>query len=274
MVTISLSQEITSINLKLFPSKYDMRRSSRYVIIALFALSFGSCVSYDSLVNFNEPPGIPDQPQAIANYQPIVIQPNDILEIRLSSANSASAEPFRTGDGNDPASGFLVNSEGYITFPTLGKIQMKGLPVEAAADTLLKLLDPYFEQEPIVTVRLTNFKINVNGEVNNPGIFPVANERVTILDALSLAGDFTSYSRRDSVLVIRETDGVRTFGHLDLNSTDVFNSPYFYLQQNDVVYVKPEKTKTNSVRDPATRVLPWISLVATLTVVAVSIIRL
>lgn len=251
-----------------------MKRISQLLFIASISLCFGSCVSYGSLVNFNEPPGIPDQPQDISNFKAIVIQPNDILDIQISSANPVSAEPFRTNIESEQSNGYLVNSQGFINFPTLGKIMMKGLPVEAAADTLLKLLDPYFEQEPIVNVRLTNFKINVNGEVNNPGIFPVGNERVTILDALSMAGDFTNYSRRDSILVIREQDGARTFGHLDLNSTDVFNSPYFYLQQNDVVYVRPAKTKANSVRDPATRVLPWISIIASLTVVTVSIIRL
>ncbi|WP_170110173.1 polysaccharide biosynthesis/export family protein [Flavilitoribacter nigricans] len=251
-----------------------MKGISQLFFAVLITCSLGSCVTYDSLVNFNEAPGIPDQPQSITNYEPIVIQPNDILEIQINSANAASVQPFRTNSSSEGGNGFLVNSEGNITFPTLGKIPMKGLAVEAAADTLLKLLDPYFEQEPIVSVRLANFRINVNGEVNNPGIFPVQNERVTILDALSLAGDFTSFSRRDSIMVIRERDGVRTFGHLDLNSTDVFNSPYFYLQQNDVVYVRPAKTKTNAVRDPATRVIPWISVIASLTVVAISIIRL
>lgn len=235
--------------------------------------SIGGCVSYDSLVNFTDPPGIPDQPQAIANYQPVLIQPNDILEITTSSPNPTSIAPFQTNSGSE-SSGFLVNSKGEINFPTLGKIMVKGMPVESVADTLLQLMQPYFEQEPIVNVRLVNFTINVNGEVNNPGIFPIRNERVTLLDALSLAGDLTTYSRRDSILVIRERDGVRTFGHLDLNSTEVFNSPYFYLQQNDVVYVRPAKTKANSVRDPSQRVLPWVSIVASLTVVAVSIIRL
>lgn len=251
-----------------------MEGLTKYFLAVLSLLSLGSCVSYGSLVNFNEAPGIPDQAQDIRNYQPIVIQPNDILEIQINSANPATAAPFKTGGSGEQSNGFLVNSQGDITFPTLGKIKMKGLAVEAAADTLLKLIRPYFAQEPIVNVRLVNFRINVNGEVNNPGIFPVQNERVTILDALSLAGDFTTYSRRDSILVIREQDGKRTFGHLDLNTTDVFNSPYFYLQQNDVVYVRPDKTKTNSVQDPVTRVLPWISVAASLTLIAVSIIRL
>lgn len=251
-----------------------MERLSKFLLVTFTVLSFGSCVSYGSLVNFNEPPGIPDRPQRIDNYVPVIIQPNDILEIQINSVNPASVEPFKTSVSGEPNNVFLVNSRGQITFPTLGKVEVKGLPVEAAADTLLNLLNPYFAQEPIIKVRLTNFRINVNGEVNNPGIFPVGNERVTILDALSMAGDFTSYSRRDSVLVIREQDGIRTFGHLDLNSSRVFHSPYFYLQQNDVVYVRPDKTKANSVRDPATRVLPWISVIASLTLVTVSIIRL
>jgi polysaccharide export outer membrane protein len=145
--------------------------------------------------------------------------------------------------------------------------------MEEAKAKILTLLDPYFETLPIVNLRLLNFRISVNGEVNGPGTFTIPNERVTIIEAVTMAGDFTSYSRRDSVLIVREADGVRTFGYVDFNSADVFTSPYFYLHQNDVIYIRPEKTKIGTVRDPATRVLPWVTTVVSVTAFIISILR-
>jgi polysaccharide export outer membrane protein len=251
------------------------------VYLALFTLlSMTSCVTYDSLVNFSDPPGMPAESQTIENFEPVKIQPSDILSIRISSNDALAVQPFMIGGTTgeqSPAAGtvdYLVNSRGEITFPTLGRIPVLNLEPEAVADTILSRLAPYFSKPPIVDVALVNFKINVNGEVNNPGIFSVQNERVTILDALTLAGDLTSYSRRDSILIVRERDGVRSFGYIDLNTADAFNSPYFYLKQNDVVYVRPEKNKTSSVRDSASRFLPWVSVIVSLTAVTVSVLRL
>lgn len=246
--------------------------------LLLLAFLFNSCVSYPELVNFSRPPELPDTPQVISNRRPITIKPNDILQVQVSSTEPMSIRPFVAVQGSGETSSaeatYLVNSSGRIVFPTLGRIAVEGLELEAAADTLLSLLSPYFEEPPIVNVRLANFRVNVNGEVNNPGIFTIPNERVTILDAITLAGDFTSYSRRDSILIIREDTGVRTFNYIDLNSANAFTSPYFYLQQNDVVYVKPSKNKTNAIRDPANRYLPWISAVASLAAIIVSISRI
>lgn len=255
-----------------------MKNILKVSLLVSFILFTGSCVSYESLVNYTEPPGIPDQPQLISNFQPVLIQPNDILRVRISSSDALAVQPFVMGaasEGSSGASGeYLVNSRGEVNFPTLGRVELQGLGMEEAAEKLLQLLAPYFENAPIVDVSLINFKVNVNGEVSSPGIFSIPNERVTILDALSLAGDFTVFSRRDSILIIRERDSMRTFGYIDLNSADAFKSPYFYLQQNDVIYVRPDKTKTNSVRDPASRFLPWVSVIVSLTAVTVSIIRI
>ncbi len=248
-----------------------------YSIIWLFMISLclGSCTSYESLVNYNERPRIPQGPQAITNYQPIVIQPNDIIRVGVSSLDKEAASPFSLSGGTSDQQGannfdtYLVNSNGDIDFPTIGKISLKGLKIEEAKDKIRSLLSPYFNQIPIIQLRLTNFRINVNGEVNGPGSFQVNSGRVTIIEAITLAGDFTNYARRDSILIIREQDGNRDFGYLTFNSADIFSSPYFYLQQNDVVYVQPSKAKVNAVRDPATRFLPWIS--ALVSVIALSI---
>lgn len=242
----------------------------------LLGSMMSSCVSYSSLVNFDAPPGLPDGPQPIDNVTPITIKPKDILQVQISSTDPLTTRPFIAfqGEGQAATGGYLVNSAGELTLPTLGRIRVQDLDLETAADTILNRLRPYFEEEPIVDVRLVNFRINVNGEVRNPGLFTIPNARVTILDAITLAGDFTPYSRRDSILIVREDTGIRTFNYIDLNQSNAFTSPYFYLQQNDMVYVRPAKTKTSSIRDPVTRFLPWVSAIASLTAIIVSISRI
>ncbi len=231
-----------------------------------------SCTSYQALLNYGESQRIPKEPQAINNYRPITVQANDILSIRVSSTNPIVAEPFNLS--GEEGSGYLVNSEGYIDFPTIGKIQLKGLEIEAVKTKIIASLAPYFEENPIVQVRLTNFRVNVNGEVGSPGTFTSDTERLTVIDAITLAGDFTNYSARDSILIIREENGMRSFGYIDFSSPDLFNSPYFYLQQNDVLYVKPNKTVVSTVRDPATRFIPWIGAAVSLVALLISLRRL
>ena len=135
-------------------------------------------------------------------------------------------------------------------------------------------LAPYFNEPLVINIRLLNFRINVNGEVKSPGTFAITNQTISIIEALTLAGDFTDYSRRDSVLIIREADGKRNFGYINFNSSDIFNSPYFYLQQNDVVYVQPERRKLAIIRDPAQRIFTWISAVTGIAAFVITLTRL
>lgn len=233
-----------------------------------------SCVKYPTLVNYNGEPRIPIEPQAINNLREVTIQPNDILAISVNSIDPASVAAFRLAGEEGGGGQFLVNEEGNIDFPTLGSIAVRGLTVAAIKEKILaQLVDTYFTQPPILQVRLMNFKVSVNGEVSSPGSFNVPSGRITIIEAVTQAGDFTSYSQRDSILIIRERDGQRSFGYLDFNSYDLFESPYFYLQQNDVVYVRPAKTKVNSVRDPASRFLPWVSAFVSLAALYFSVTR-
>ena len=251
-----------------------------YVITFIYmGLSLNSCVSYESLLNYNESAAIRLTPQVISNFSPITIQPNDILQIRVISNNASTVSPFNLSGGGEQNQGgssqdnYLVDSKGNIEFPTLGTVFVKDLAIEAIKDTLLQLLSPYFEKNPILQVNITNFHVNVNGEVNSPGTFTINNDRLSVLEAVTRAGDFTTYSRRDSILIIREKDGVWSFGYVNFNSSEIFNSPYFYLQQNDVVYVQPEKTKVNSVRDPSSRFLPWVSALVSVSVLIITIVR-
>jgi len=193
---------------------------------------------------------IPEGNQKIQNATPLVIQSNDILSISLSSRNQEALAPFkvdRTAEEYNTSDQYLVNREGDIEFPTIGKIQVKGLEIEAVKQKIVNSLNPYFIQAPIVKIQLTNFRVNVNGEVREPGSFVIDNARLTIIEAITMAGDFTRYAQKDSVLIIREQNGLRAFGYVNFNSADIFTSPYFYLRQNDVVHVRvdSQKEKTN-----------------------------
>jgi polysaccharide export outer membrane protein len=142
--------------------------------------------------------------------------------------------------------GYLVDDEGNINFPSLGKIHLAGLTKNAAVDTLQARISKFVLSTTTVNIRFLNYRITVLGEVNRPGTYTVENERVTILEALGLAGDLTIYGKRNNVLVYRETGGEPRFHRIDLTSSKLFESDYFYLQQNDMIYVQPNKARTGS----------------------------
>ena len=159
---------------------------------------------------------------------------------------------------------YLVDNEGNIDFPIIGNIHIGGL-IKSQAEQLIKdKLQPQFREVPIVTVRMVNYKISVIGEVAHPGTFTISNEKVNIFEALAMAGDMTVYGIRDKVKLIREDNqGKREIITLNLNDSDIINSPYYYLQQNDILYVTPNKTiSKNSGISNSTTI--WISVVGTL----------
>jgi len=137
---------------------------------------------------------------------------------------------------------YLVNKNGFINYPVIGQINLKGLTKLEAVQKMSLLLNEYV-QNPIINIRLMNFRITVIGEVQRPSTFIIPTEKVTILEALGLAGDMTAFGRRENVIIVREKDGVRSTTRLNLNEKSVLASPYYYLQQNDVIYVEPYKTK-------------------------------
>lgn len=254
---------------------------SRFILYCiLVGFLFSGCTSYESLVNFRKGSSVPSAPVDITNFKPFVIQPNDQLQIRISSIDATALRPFSMASGVDGPTGnlqadqYLVNADGEIEFPTVGKIMVAGQTIEEAKESIASTLKPYFEISPIIQMRRMNFKISVNGEVNQPSVMNIAGDRFTIVEAITNAGDFTKYSRRDSVMVVRERGGIRSFGYVDFNTPDVFSSPYYYLEQNDVVYVQPNKGVLNTIRDPATRALPWLSAIISLAAIAFTFTRL
>ena len=169
-----------------------------------------------------------------------------------------------------PAIGYMVDNEGAISLPMCGKIVVAGLNTKEVSERIALKLEKYLIN-PTVNVRMLNFHVSVMGEVNRPSVYTIPNERVTLPEMISLAGDLTIYARRDNVLIIREIDGKRNFTRVDLTKRDIFNSPYYYLQPNDVVYVEPGKGKTTST-DRAIQLAPTVISGLSLFVVLLSII--
>lgn len=237
--------------------------------VPMLLCSIVGCVPYKSLVNFDETP-IPREPKKITNYTPLTIQVNDILSIGINSLEAEVVEVFNESD----ALGYLVANNGTIDFPLIGEVELQGMTIEEAKEKMLEKLSKYFVKNPGISMAISNFKILVNGEVRSPGTFNVSNERLSVMDAITLAGDFTPYSRRDSILIIREVNGIRSFGYVNFNRIDILESPYFYLRQNDVIYVKPEKRITGTVRDKETKYLPWVTAGVSLILLITTLVRL
>jgi polysaccharide export outer membrane protein len=181
----------------------------------------------------------------------------DMLSIVVSGIDPITVAPFNLPvvayetPGSDRLytspvlQAYLVDVNGNIDFPSIGTINLVGLTKSQAIAKIQKGLEPFLK-DPIVTIKFLNYKISVNGEVARPGNYTINNERVTILDALAMAGDMTIYGKRDNVLIIRENFGELEFARLNLNSDEVFTSSYYYLQQNDVIYVEPNNVKAIS----------------------------
>ena len=210
------------------------------------------------------------------------IQANDILYIYVESQTMQATVPFNQetnkvavhngtvmNPGGSAVSGYLVNQDGEIIFPVLGKIRVVGMTHAALARAIeQRLKDEGHVIDPVVTVKLMNFKVCVLGDVARPGQLVAQGERLTIFEALSMVGDLQISGQRENVTVIREENGTRVIGTINLASKDVFNSPYYYLHQNDVVYVEPNlRKKRNADRDPIvmTYISSGISIFSTLT---------
>lgn len=210
-----------------------------------------------------------NHPEQIDKHGGIVIQPKDMISIVVSSRNpelvtmfnlpivsyQAGAETVANG-GQQKLLGYVVDNDGYIDFPVLGTIQVAGLTRwELAEEIKDRLLKEGYLTDAVVTVEFMNFKVSVLGEVNHPGTFTIEGDKVTVLQALSLAGDLTIFGERTNVTVIRELDGKRTFYNIDLCSVDMFKSPAYNLQQNDIVYVEPSeiKARQSTVDDKSLR---------------------
>lgn len=191
------------------------------------------------------------------NSYEIKIQPDDLLMIVVSADDPETAIPFNLSSisvpsaynmmatrGQETMQSYLVDAAGTIDFPVLGKLKVGGLSRSELMQLLESKIAKYIKN-PIINIRLTNFKVSVQGEVTMPGTYPVTSDRVTLIEAISMAKDLTIYGKRDNILIIREINGVKSYNRVDITKADFIHSPFYYLAQNDVVYVEPNKTKIN-----------------------------
>jgi len=229
-----------------------IRRLTPFLLL-LFSLFLNSCVSKKDLVYFQ---GNGDKLNIPVKYE-LKYKPDDLITISVSAPDLDAVRPFNlyiaNGGGGRSREGFLtsqlqpllVDVKGIIDFPVIGRISIAGLTRNEATNLITDKLRPYVK-DPIVNIRLINFKVSVLGEVRSPGSFIIRNERVTLPEALSLANDLRIQGQRANVMVIREVNGKVTKNYVDLRTDALFSSPFYYLQQNDVVYVEPNNAKIKS----------------------------
>jgi polysaccharide export outer membrane protein len=247
------------------------------VFLAFQILLFGSCTSSKNIAYFAN---VGDTSYAARPPRDIPIQSNDLLTISISSLNPQASAIFNTNNttnnsststGSEPA-GYLVNSEGNIQLPILGAIKAAGLTKSQLKENITNsILEKKLLIDPIVSIRQVNFRVTVLGEVEQPKVVNVPSEKISMLEALGMAGDLTIYGKRDNVLLIREENGKRQVRRINLTSRNFFLSPYYYLQPNDVVYVEPSKAKIST----ASLSKQWIpTIISVFSIVALLIYRL
>ena len=236
-----------------------MKKINSFIVLAVMAMMFASCGSTKNIAYFQNSDSIYyDKSRMLYDAH---IMPKDQLTITVSTTNQEAAVPFnltvptpytmgqRYTASQPMLQSYLVDNDGYINFPIIGSIKVGGLTKSEAERMILNKIRPYMSEteNPIVTVRMSSYSVSVLGEVNHPGSFQVSREKITILEALAQAGDLTIYGVRNKVKLIREdATGKKEIYTLNLNDANIINSPYYYLQQNDVVYVEPNKVKAQN----------------------------
>jgi len=193
----------------------------------------------------------------LSSYRDLIIRQDDLLQITIQTLdspidnywNTSSSELNTSAEISGPAiTGFMVDKKGEIEMPVLGKIKVEGLTTAMIRDSVRLRSSRYFK-DPVVNVRLANFSVNILGEVNKPGNYILPVEKISVIDALAIAGDITVYGRKENILLLRNRAAKKDAVRFDLNSSVSLGSPYFYLQQNDIIYVEPNKAKITASTD-------------------------
>lgn len=247
-----------------------------FLLLLLFR-ALTSCTSSSKLVYLQDANASKAESKSAA-YEP-KLQADDLLSIIISAENPENTIPFNMpqiqgnyeiGNNQNGIKTYLIDNKGDIDFPVIGKVKLGELSTREASAKLSGLISEYIKN-PGINLRILNFKISVLGEVNRPGTFSVSSERVTLLEAISNAGDLTIYGKRNNILIIRENNGVKTYNRVDITKSEFVSSPYYYLTQNDVVVVEPNKTRINaSVVGPnASLFLSAVSVLVTILVLLI-----
>jgi polysaccharide export outer membrane protein len=250
---------------------------SLFAFLAISILFFGSSCTTSKQIAYFE--NVADTSFAGRPAKELVIQPNDILSITISSLNKEASEIFNTVNNavsapNQPlVGGYLVSTEGNIQLPVLGTIKAAGLTKAQLKDVITNsILDKKLLIDPLVSIRQINFRVTVLGEVGHPATIPVPSEKISMLEAIGLAGDLTIFGKRENVLLIREeSNGKKQLRRVNLASKNFFLSPYYYLQPNDVIYVEPSRAKISS----ASLTKQWVPvIISSISIISLLIYRL
>ncbi|MXV51304.1 hypothetical protein GS399_10020 [Pedobacter sp. HMF7647] len=254
--------------------KTTTRLLTAIVLLNIISILLSSC-STKRLKYFQDIPNTYSANKIeLSNFTDPVIKPDDILIININTTDPAATVSINSRNGTyinnssnlgsgsaNPLLGYLVDKEGFVEIPIIGKLKMSGLTTAQAKTTIREKAVKSFN-DPVIDVRFSNFKISVLGEVNRPAMYVMPNEQNTVLDAISYAGDMTFYGDRHNVLLIRKgLDGNNLTVKFDMTKKESLASPYFYLRQNDVIYVEPTKTK---VLNNDNNVVKYLTLLATL----------
>ena len=227
----------------------------RLLFLFSLPLLLAACTSYKNVPYLQNPEAVNDLEGTLPLYD-AKIMPKDLLSITVNTTPQPTLQQY------------LVNNSGEIDFPVIGTLRVGGLTKNEAESLIRERLRPYLKEAPIVTVRMANYKISVLGEVARPGSFTIGNEKVNVLEALAMAGDMTIYGVRDNVKLIREDEsGKRKIINLDLNNAGIVTSPYYYLKQNDILYVTPNETKAKN-SDIGNSTTLWVSSISILVSIA------
>lgn len=237
-----------------------------------------SCNSYKKVPYFQDLSRTQITKENIDNYTTFTIQPHDQLSISVSSKNPEADAVFGNNQqnaGTNPGNanyGYTVNENGQVKLPLLGLVKVTGLSTDQLSEQLQKSLAPYLSV-PTVTVTVVNFKVAVLGDVLRPNIYTSNSERLTIPEALSLAGDLNITGKREDIVLVREKDGKREYIPIDLTSKEIFKSPYFYLKSNDLIYVTPNKSKLSTINDKGYQNASLIIGALSVLAIAISLFR-
>jgi polysaccharide export outer membrane protein len=252
-----------------------MQKTKTLLTILVASLLLGSCASRKEIVYF----------QDAGNFETLVdkntfttkFKVDDVISIFVSTLNTESSVPFNLFRGASEGGlrpeqvDYIVDKEGEIDFPVIGKVKVVGLSPEELRVKLRGELKDYLK-DPIINIRLRNFTVSVLGAVNRPGTYPVNGERITVFEAIGLAGDLNIKGRRDNVLVIRDFEGAKVYNRIDLTTKESLNSPVFYLTQNDIVYVEPNKSaiSSSSLDNRANLTVSILSLLITSSIILIT----
>ena len=221
----------------------------------MLSIIVSSCATKDDVVYFHNSESLEGK-ENLLDYEP-KIEANDVLRINVSSSsvNEEIVAPFQMnqqggqsgggGGQNLSLTGYLVSPQGTINFPVLGTVEVEGLSRTAIQDKLQTQISEYV-RDPVVDVRIVNFSVTVLGEVGSPGRVQITDGRVTMPELLAMSGDITYNGKRENIKIIREVNGVKTVGYIDMTESDLFDSPFYYLKQNDIVYVEPTYARMKS----------------------------